>query len=337
MTETLILTIQEIKSLVSMKECIHLQEDAFTTLGRNRAINAPNSWLFVEKHHGHTKIMGCFIDAGKEDHMAVKAISGFPGNPSEYGVPTVLGFLTLLDPRTGLPICFMDSAYITALRTGAGGGLATKLLARKDSRRIGIIGTGNTAGYTLRAILEIVEGIREGRVYSRNSERREAFSARMRQDYGIGLTPAASAREAVDGADIIITGTTSSIPVLLDEWIRPGVHINAMGIRTEVDPRILARSKVIGDSLQTAVNDGKAYAAIQAKAITPQQVYGDLGDLLCGRKAGRVSEDEVTFFDSSGVAAQDVVVAAYVYEKAKERGLGTSVDVFRGVEELMNP
>ncbi|MBI4257577.1 MAG: hypothetical protein HY619_01355 [Thaumarchaeota archaeon] len=336
MKETLILSVKEIMSLVSMKECIDLQEKAFRALGKEKTINAPNSWLFVDKHHGHNKLMACFMEGEEKDYQAVKTISSYPNNV-KHNLPTVLGCLALIDPETSLPICFMDAAYITALRTGAGGALAAKLLARKNSENIGVIGTGNTAGPTLRGILETLEGIKRGKVFSRSPGRRQAFCTKISQEYSVDLKPVESAQKAVDGADIVITGTTSPTPVLLDEWIKPGMHINAMGIRTEIDPKILKRSKIVGDSLTTAVDDGKSLMAIKASIISSKDVYGDLGDLLLGRKPGRAGEGEITFFDSSGVAVQDVVVAGYVYEKALRNGVGVRVDMFSGVEQLISP
>lgn len=336
MRETLILTVQEIMSLVSMKECIELQEKAFKALGMGKTINAPNSWLFVDKHHGYNKLMACFMEGEGADYQAVKTISSYPNNLN-HNLPTVLGCLALVDPVTSLPICFMDAAYITSLRTGAGGALATKLLARKNSENVGIIGTGNTAGPTLQGILEIFNGLKRGKVYSRSPERRQAFCSKISREYSIDLKTVESGREAVEGADIVITGTTSPTPILLDEWVEPGMHINAMGVRTEIDPKILKRSRIVGDSLTTAVNDGKSLMAIKANIISSKDVYGDLGDLLLGRKPARENGQEITFFDSSGVAVQDVIVAGYVYEKALHQGMGTKVDMFKGVEQLMNP
>ena len=161
--ELLILSVKDIEGLITMKKCIELQEVAFKAVHFNRTTNAKNSFLYMDKQQAYMKIMGCLLesspDANLPEVLMIKAIDAFEKNPTQYGLPVVLGSLTLFDCTTGLPICFMDAAYETALRTGAAGGLATKLSARPDSISMGVIGSGSTAGFTTQAILQLIPQI----------------------------------------------------------------------------------------------------------------------------------------------------------------------------------
>ncbi len=334
MEDFLILSFEQIRSLISMKECIALQEKAFSAVSSSKALNAPTSFLYLKKEAGYLKLMSCFLDGDGGKALMVKGIDACDKNPSKYGIPVVLGFLVLLDPENGLPVCLMDGSYITAIRTGAGGGLATRLLARKDSKSIGVIGTGNTASFTVRAILESSNGIGKVKVFSRKKENRDSF-ARQMAPYKVHVEQVESAREAVKGTDIVVTGTNSPEPVLLGDWLEPGMHLNVMGIKTEVDWTALQKSTVFGDSVEVASSDGKASVAIKAGKIPKDHVKSDIGQILLGLHPGRTSKEEITLFDSSGVAAQDVVVAEYICEKAKREGVGSRTRLFDGIEQLM--
>jgi len=341
-TELLVLSVRDVEKLVSMRKCIELQEEAFRSVHFNRALNARNSFLYMDKHKAYIKLMGCYVEGGESrptDTLVVKAIDAFEENPRKYGLPVVLGSLTLFDSNSGLPVCFMDGAYITALRTGAAGGLAAKYLAREDTRAIGVIGTGSTAGFTTKAVLELLPDIQEVKIFSRSPEHRENLSKKINASGRVSSAiPVASAIEATASVEVIVTGTTSATPVLSPEMVKPGQHVNAMGIKTEIDPRVFPMSnKIVADSTPIACSDGKTSVAIGAGAVKESDVYADLGELVCGKKSGRTSATEITIFDSSGVAAQDAVLARYVYEEARKAGLGTYVDVFGGLAELLMP
>lgn len=324
-----------------MKKCIDLQEEAFRAVYSNRASNAKNSFLYMDKNKGYIKLMGCSLEASSHpdssDVLMVKAIDAFERNPTQYGLPVVLGSMTLFDCSNGLPICFMDAAYTTALRTGAAGGLATKLGARRDSRSVGVIGSGSTAGFTTKAIIELMPQIERVKVFSRNPHHRSNLCKKISTRDGPRCEPVDSAEEALKDVDIIVTGTNSSTPILFPNMITKGQHINAMGVKTEIDPKVFGMSKIIADSTEVACNDGKTSVAIKAHVVTQSDVYSDIGEILEGKKAGRNSPDDITLFDSSGVAAQDAVLAGFLYQEARRKKVGTKVSMFEGLSELLMP
>ncbi|MBI2184304.1 MAG: hypothetical protein HYU39_05010 [Thaumarchaeota archaeon] len=332
--KTLILSMDDTKILVTIKECIDLQEKAFRALGMSKTISIPSSWLELDKYKGSLKVMGSYVETEDGEYAIVKSSNSFDLNNELHNLPTTVGFITLVDPKTGLPLCFMDGEYITALRTGAGGALAARFLAKKNPQKICVIGSGTTAGFTFRAILEAFRSVREARVYSINRKQGENLCRKLSTQYNVEVKQTSSSKEAVEEADILISGTNSTTPVLTDRMVEAGMHISAMGRRTEVDPNVFRRCKVVADSIPNAVSGGKCFYAISKGTITEKDVYGDLGELVVGKKQGRITDQEITLFDSSGVGVQDVVVAGYVYEKALKKNLGTEVDLLKGVEEM---
>lgn len=324
--KTLILSMAEVKQLLSVSEGIELQRIAFEDHAQGNAWNAPSTWLRVNKHNGWMKLLAGFVD--RTDAMGMKVLARYPKNPPGQNLGSLL---ILFDPTTGFPLAIFDSVYITGVRTGAGGGLATQYCAQTDSKTIGILGSGVQARFTMLAICELVAGLEQALVYSRNPERRETYAREMEATTGLKFAAVDSPHEAIKGADIIVTATNSPEPVLQADWIKPGAHINAMGIKTEIFADVFPGARVYGDSVEVATADGKFSTAIAAGTVTAQDIAGEIGEVLLGKKPGRVSPDEITIFDSAGLAVQDVVCALHVYEKAIEQNIGAYVDL--GLDE----
>lgn len=320
--KTLILSMAEVKQLLPMEECIRLQEIAFADHARGGGMNAPSTWLRVNKHQGWMKLLAGFVDA--TDAMGIKVLARYPNNPPGMNLGSLI---VLFDATNGFPLAIFDGVYITAARTGAGAGIATAKCARLDARVVGLLGTGVVARFSLLAVCACQPDLREVYVYSRGAERREAFAREMTALTGARVTSVNSARDAVAEADVIITATNSPTPNLFADWVRPGTHINAMGIRQELEPALFRGARIFGDARETALDDGKFGVAVQAGAVSADAITGELGDILIGRLAGRTTADEITIFDSSGLAVQDIVCAHYVYQRATAEQVGVHVDL----------
>jgi len=320
--KTLILSMAEVKQLLSVSEGIELQRIAFEDHAQGDAWNAPSTWLRVNKHSGWMKLLAGFVD--RTDAMGMKVLARYPKNPPGQNLGSLL---ILFDPANGFPLAIFDSVYITGVRTGAGGGLATQYCARPDSKTVGILGSGVQARFTMQAICELVPDLEKALVYSRNPERRETYARDMEASTGLKFDTVDTPRAAIEGTDIIVTATNSPEPVLQKDWIKPGAHINAMGIKTEIFADVFPGARVYGDSVEVATSDGKFSTAITAGTVTEADIAGEIGKVLLGQKPGRTSAEEITIFDSAGLAVQDVVCALHVYEKAVAQNIGIYVDL----------
>jgi alanine dehydrogenase len=323
--KTLILSMAEIKALLPMSACIELQRVAFADHARGGAFNAPSTWLRVDKHRGWIKMLAGFVDSS--DAMGIKVLARHPNNPPGMNLGSLLA---LFDPTDGFPLAIFDGVYITAVRTGAGAGVATECCARPDSRVVGVLGTGVVARFSLLAICTLFPDLQEVRVYGRDEGRRTEFARQMAAETGVSFRAVDGPRLAVEAADIVVTATNSPEPSLLRAWVRPGTHINAMGIKQEIHPEVFVGARVYGDSREAAIDDGKFGVAVQAGAVQASDLSGEIGDVLIGARPGRAAPDEITIFDSSGLAVQDIVCAHYVYQRASEQQVGTLIDLGLG-------
>lgn len=321
--KTLIISMTEIKSLMSMRECIDIQAAIFRSSSSGEALVAPNTWLRLKDGARWMKLLAGYI-SGKDEAMGVKVLARFPRNPPGMNIGSIVA---LFDPNDGFPLAIMDGVYFTAIRTGAAGGLSCLYCARKNAARVGIIGSGVQARFNLYALRQLIPQVDQGFVFSRSEQSRLNFVETMRRESGIALRPVASVEEAVSEADIIITATNSPQPVLLQKHLKPGQHIVAVGIKTEVEPSILKAARVIGDGIQTAKEDGKFSVALKLGLVSESDLTIEIGDVITGKVIGRSNDQEITFFDSSGLAVQDVICAHYVYEKAREARVGNPIDL----------
>lgn len=315
---TRVLGLDEVRELLPMDTAIELQRAAFTSMAKGNTAQAPNAWLHLPgESRGWLKLLAGF-DA--ESHgLAVKVLARFP----ELGAGQSLGSLLLLfDDRDGSPLAVMDAVYITAIRTAAGAALSTKALARPDSKSIGVVGTGSLAWHSLRAHRILCPNLESVRIYSRSPERREALAARAADELGYEAEATGSVAEAVRGTDVVITATNAPEPIYGAELLEEGQHIAAIGIRYELAPEAVVGCRVFSDGREEAIADGKFSTAISAGLATADDIGPELGEVLLGSAEGRQSDDQVTLFDSSGVAIQDVICARHVWERAEEEGLG---------------
>jgi alanine dehydrogenase len=327
--DTLLLPEEDVRKLVSMDEAISVVESAFRDKALGNIQMPPKVYLFYGS--GDLRVMPCYIKTG--EISSVKIVNSHPRNP-EKGLPTVMAMIVLVDPETGFPRAVMGGTWITGIRTGAAGAVAVKYLARKNSRIMAFIGAGMQARMQFLGLTRVLQSIREMRVFDIRSEAAEAFMGFVEGHgvAGFSLISASSAREAVEGADIIVTTTPSRKPVVMSEWISEGAHFNCIGAdapgKQELDPTILRRaSKIVVDDIEQAIHSGEINVPLSEGIIGASSIYGELGEIIAGLKKGRESDNEITIFSSTGLAIQDAAVANIVYENAVKRGAGTRISL----------
>jgi len=321
----LILSEKEVKSCLPMKDAINAVRQAYVAFAEGRVAMPPVVHLGVEKYNGEIDVKTGYV----EDFQLIstKIASGFYDNP-KIGLPSGVAVVILMDLKTGLPLAIMDGTYLTAVRTGAAGAVAASVLARKDSKKVGLIGAGTQGRMQMLALNEMFT-IEQVRVFDKDKESREKYSSEMAKRLGIDVRAVADAREAISDADIVVTVTPSRKAIVMDEWIRNGVHINAIGAdapgKQELDPKIMKRAKIVVDSLKQCRVIGEIQHALSQGIIRDSDIHAEIGEVLIGKKSGREADDEITLFDSTGIAAQDIAAANIVYQFAKKTGMGKSV------------
>lgn len=327
MQETILLNQSQVKELTTMKEIIENVETAYEFHAERKVQMPPKEYIFYKKFRGDLRIMPCFVRGLNES--GVKNVNVHPDNPRKYGLPTVMAMIELVDPKTGFPVSVMDGTWITDMRTGAAAGVATKYLARDNSEVLGLVGAGVQAATGLEAIMEVMD-IKEVRVSCRTCETRDLFAQKASEKYGIPVKAVDTIKEAVQGADVLLTTTPAREPVVKSKWVSPGTHINAMGAdapgKQELDSHILQKSKIIIDCWDQASHSGEINIPVQEGLVRQSDIHGKIGDVITGSIPGRTSDEEITVFDSTGLAVQDIVTAWNVYEKALQKGIGQKMN-----------
>jgi alanine dehydrogenase len=322
---TLLLTRKDVSELLTLNDCVLAVEQAFRLQGEGRA-PAPGV-LGVHAQGG-----GFHIKAGtlplSRNYFAAKANANFPGNPAR-GLPTIQGVVLLFDADSGQVLAAMDSIEITILRTGAATAVAAKYLARKDSRVAMICGCGNQGRVQLRAINHAFP-LEKDFVWDIQKDAAEKFAQEMAAELGIAMTPVFDLPAALRQSDICVTCTPAKKLFIHEKDVPQGMFIAAVGAdnedKQELDPALLGpKNKVVADVVAQCATIGDLQHALAAGTATVSGIHAELGEIVCGRKEGRTSADEITIFDSTGMALQDVASAALVYEKAIAVGTGAEI------------
>jgi alanine dehydrogenase len=313
----------DVDRAIDMRQAIEIMATSFKELASGRA-NVPQR-LGVETEAGLLLAMPGSLP--EQRALAIKVVSVFPGN-SRLGLPSVFGLVLVLDASSGAPLALIEGSHLTALRTGAASGLATKLMAREDARTVALFGAGVQARTQL-AAMRAVRDIREVRIVSRTPQSAQRLAGELT---GLETRVLADSGAAVRGADIVITATTSATPVVFGRDVEPGTHVNAIGAYTptmrEVDADVVRRARVVVDTRQGALAEaGDLIIAIRERVIATNHIVAELGEVVNGTAAGRTSEEEITLFKSVGHAAQDVALARRVLDVAVTRRFGTTVSL----------
>ena len=249
-----------------------------------------------------------------------------PDNPKK-GLLTVMAVIVLNDAKNGLPIALLDGTYITGMRTGAAGAVAVKYLARKDAKTLGVVGAGQQAIYQIAAITK-VRNIKEIFVFDVNQRAIQRLESVLNKEK---IKIKKASLEETSKKDILVTTTPSRSPIIKKEWILPGVHINAIGAdaegKEELDPEILKKGKVVIDDWAQASHSGEINVPLKKSIISKKNIYACLGEIVAKKKIGRENDKEITIFDSTGLAIQDLYTAEFVCKKAKSKKIGTQISL----------
>lgn len=323
----LLLSTNDMKKLLHMNDVLAAVETAFRLRGLGRVQMPPKMYLFFEKYNGDIRCMPSYIE--DLDISAVKIVNVHPDNPKKNHMRTVMATLVLIDPRTGAPIAVMDGSHITDMRTGAASGVASKYLARKDSRNLGMIGAGTQSRTQILAILDTFTRLDEVRIFDILPAASKALCEEVQRDHSkrIRLVKAVDdPKDAVEGMDIVCTCTPARKPIVRESWVSKGQHFNCIGAdapgKQEMEGAILKKAKVVIDDWEQASHSGEINVPISQGLLSQEDIYGNIGDIVAGKLPGRRSHEEITVFCSTGLAIQDAATAKLAYDAAKKKKAG---------------
>ena len=324
----LLLTQREIARLVDMRMAIRSAREAFIAMARGQTVMPPKLYLPLP---------------GGDDFRAMPAFLRRPAacgvkwvnvhlNNHRLGLPTVMAVIVLNDPATGVPLAVMDGLLITKLRTAAASAVAAKALARPESRVVGLIGCGAQADAQVEALAELFR-LSRVKVWGHLPSEASRFCRRMRRALPrMIFEPCAEIERCVRGSDLIVTLTPSRRPLVKRAWVAPGTHVNAIGAdapgKQELDPRILHDALVVVDDRAQAIHGGELNVPVRCGQYRARQIHATLGEILLGRRRGRRSSQEITVFDSTGLATHDVALASAIARRARLHHLGRTVSFF---------
>lgn len=317
----LILSSKDLQTAMRFDDYVDAVAEAFRMLAEGRCESPVPLQVSVTDGTFHAKAASLPVGPG---YVAVKVNGNFPDNRSRHGLPTIQGAVFLADANNGRPLALLDSIEITRQRTAAATAVATQYLARPDSRTATICGCGEQGRIQLMALRHKLD-LTQVFAWDIDSQISRRFSAEM-AELGITVTAIDDLREGTLVSDAIVTCTSSHKPFLGFEDVRPGTFVAAVGAdnpqKSEIKPELMAKAAVIVDVLQQSIVMGDMHHAINAGVMTPSDVRAELGTLIAQHRPGRLADDEITIFDSSGTGVQDVAAAARAYELARNRDLG---------------
>lgn len=323
----LILTRKDVISVLQMKDCIGAVEKAFVELTEGTAVLPLR--IGIRPPDGLALYMPAYLK--QMQALACKVVTVYKDNPAKHNMPTTIGKVLLQDPVTGDVICIMDGGYLTAVRTGAASGVATKYLARKtDGQIAGIFGSGVQARMQLWAMAE-ARKLSKAIIFDISAEAAQKFALEMGEKLNLEIVIAKKADELLS-ADILCAATSASDPIFKGSDVKEGTHINGIGSHSpgqrELDTDIIKRSLFVGDSREACFSEaGDLMIPIKEGAIDENHFYAELGEIITGKKQGRTDDKMITLFKSNGLAIQDAATAKLVYEKAKSEGVGTLIEI----------
>lgn len=324
--KTIILTSKDMRNLLSIRDTLDIIEGAFRAHGNKKTQMPAKIYIKLHHYNGDLRAMPAFIETTKACGM--KWVSVYPDNRKK-NLPTTMAVVILNDAATGFPLAIMDGTHITKMRTGAAGGIAAKYLARKDSKIVALVGCGAQAESQLAALNECF-ALELVKVYGQKPADAKDFIKRMK---GLKLKMAVSetVKNCVQDADIVVTTTPSRKPIVRLEWLKRGAHINAIGAdaqgKQELEPAILEKAKVAIDDWSQAPFSGEINVPWSKGLINKKNIYATLGEIISRRKPARINKDELTIFDSTGLAIQDVSCAQFAYLQALKKNIGKKVNI----------
>ncbi|MDH3739717.1 MAG: ornithine cyclodeaminase family protein [Alphaproteobacteria bacterium] len=322
--KTLILSRADMMGLLAPAEYNSCVEQAYRMHGEGRFFMEPKGHIVLDKYPGEWEAMPSYIE--EPEAAACKWVSIREQNREKFGLPTVFSILIYTHPETGFPLAIVDGSYHTVMRTGSSAAVSAKWLARKDSKRLAIVGAGHMAEGALATCNEIFSW-QEVRIWSRSQATLDHFVAEQQPKYeNFALQTSTNLEDVVPGADVVVTLTPARGPIVRDEWIAPGTHIAAVGADKdgdqELETAILQRARIFVDDIRQCRTDGEINVPLNQGDIAEDDIAGEIGQVVAGKMAGRMSDDEVTVFDSTGIALQDSATVPLEYERAVAAGVG---------------
>jgi alanine dehydrogenase len=313
-----------VHELLPMDACVSLMRDALTALSRGDAVLPLRSKMFLPDQSGLLGLMPGYL--GDPQSFGLKVVAVMPGN---HGTPydSHQGVVMLFGVEHGEPLAILDASAITAIRTAAASAAATDVLARSDAGDLALIGSGVQARTHL-AAMKAVRPLRRVRVWSRNRVNAERFASEEAKAAGVRIEVADTAEAAVKGADLVCTTTSSKEPVLQGAWLAAGAHVNAVGAcfpnAREIDTEAVRRARLYTDCRESCVKEAGDFIIPRDEgAIDDGHLVGEVGEVLLGRILGRRSAEEITLYESLGVAVEDLAAAHAIHRRARETGAGT--------------
>jgi len=324
----LIISATQVRELIDMKEAVDAVERALIEFSAGAAVMPVRVATPVPAHSGLMLAMPAFLS--RTDALGSKIVTVYKNNPQQ-GLPIILAAVIVNDPDTGKVLALMDGTYLTAVRTAAASGVATRHLATPGPKVLAILGAGVQGGSHLWAMREVAQ-VTGVRVYNRTRVKADALKATYEPRFRIPIEVADSAEAAVRGADLIVVATTASTPVLNWAWLKPGSHINAVGSHApgvrELDSDTVAHARVVVDSREANFAEcGDILIPLQEGRITRDHAADEIGEVASGAKPGRTHATQVTLFKSVGIAVEDVAAANLIYRKAMTKGVGSNIDL----------
>ncbi|MEO9611799.1 MAG: hypothetical protein ABJG86_00445 [Nitratireductor sp.] len=322
--KTLILGRSEMIGLLSPAEYNQCVEQAYRMHGEGRFYMDPKGHIVLDRFAGEWEAMPSYIE---EPHAAAcKWVSIREQNRERYNLPTVFSILIYTEPETGFPLAIVDGSYHTVMRTGSAGAVSAKWMARPDSKTLAIVGAGHMAEGALATGNEVFDWS-EVRVWSRSQATLDRFVREQQPKYdGFTIRTSTDPEEVVRGADVIVTLTPARTPIIKADWVSPGTHIAAVGADKagdqELEGTLLTKARIFVDDIRQCRTDGEINVPLSEGLITEADIAGEIGEVVTGRKAGRTSDDEITIFDSTGIALQDSATVPLEYQRAMEKGVG---------------
>ncbi|MFA5363983.1 MAG: alanine dehydrogenase [Candidatus Bathyarchaeia archaeon] len=327
--KTFVLSEDTVKKVVSLQETIVAVESAFKMKGLGKTQMPSKQYLFMKKHNGDLRTMPAYLE--ETDVAVVKVVNSHPDNPKKFGLPTVMATIILVDPKTGAPKAIMGGAWITALRTGAAGAIAAKYLANPNPKTVGLVGAGMQAKTQLMGLLQVFRTLEEVKVWDINEQAAVNYAKEMNTNEHVNVCAVKNTKNVVQDADIVVTVTPSRKPLVSADWVHDGTHINCIGAdapgKQELDPAVLVKSKIVVDDIEQSCHGGEINVPITQGLLKPEDIWGDICEIVAGLKLGRTSTEEITVFTSTGLAIQDAATADVVYQKALKQKIGETIQL----------
>ncbi|WP_411740058.1 ornithine cyclodeaminase family protein [Peribacillus sp. S4] len=334
-----ILSRDQIKQTLEMNQVIKGVEEVYQLKSQDKTEVWPHVAYDFIPEEGVMDIKSGYVK-GVQLH-GLKMLNSFPHN-SGKGLPTFNGMMMVFDSNTGIPLGVMDASYITCMRTGAAGAIGAKMLAKEDSQNLLIVGSGNQAAYQLAATLLLLPQINTVRVANpRNVDEARDFVSgivdRLKGEFGITVSTnirfevAENLKEAVENSDVIITVTRSRSPLIEKSWVKKGTHFSCVGAdmkgKQEIDPEIFRGARIFVDDKPQCIEVGELEIPVKKGVVRESDISGEIGELLEGKVKGRTSNEEITIYDTTGIALLDLITAKVAIDLAKEKNLGTFIEI----------